>query len=160
MMLALVAVALLSLYFYYKVKYFTLRQPIAGLSPHFLLGNLLQSDILFRRVSLPEACSNWKARFGDIFQFWVGPTRLIAVNNLTDVQHIFSHRHIYDQGDIYVKQFSIVIPHGLISSKGSLFLLRSLSRIFFCHSQVPNTNDMLRWRCLYFVEGKSFRISI
>lgn len=142
MMLALVVLALLSLYFYYKVKYFTLRQPIVGLSPHFFFGNLLQSGILFRRASLPEACSSWKARFGDIFQFWVGPTRLIAVNNLTDVQHIFTHRHIYDQGDIYVKQFSIVIPHGLISSKGSLFFIRALLRMSFSRLQVPNTNGM------------------
>jgi hypothetical protein len=122
----LILVVAVLVYYYLKVKYFTLHGSIPGLAPHFFIGNLVQSGLLFGNTSLPEACSAFKRRFGDIFQFWLSFTRIIVVNDLNDIQYIFTHRHIYDQGDIYVEKFSTVIPHGLISSKGKLFFAKKL----------------------------------
>lgn len=117
-MLYLVLVTVLLVYWYLKTKYYTLRGPLPGMPPQFFLGNLVQSGLLFGSKSLPEAFSTFKQRFGDVFQFWIGPTRVIVVSNINDVQYIFNHRHIYDQGEVYTKQFSIIIPHGYISNTG------------------------------------------
>ena len=133
MILLFVLVILLVGYWYLKVKYFTLRDFLPGLSPQFLVGNLVQSGFLFGHGSFPEAFASFKRRFGDVFQFWMGPSRVIVVNNINDVQYIFTHRHIYDQGDVYTKRFSIVIPHGYISNTGMFIFFR---QILLCHSNV------------------------
>ena len=57
-------------------------------------------------------------RFGDICQVWVGSMRLIIINRLDDVQHIFSHRVIYDQGDIFTEKLKLMNPNGIICLKG------------------------------------------
>jgi hypothetical protein len=118
MFLLLIFVVVTLLILYLKFKYYTLHGPLPGLPPHFLFGNLIQSGQLLHDASLPQVCSAFKARFGDIFQFWFGPTRFIIVSGIGDVQHIFTHRNIYDQGDIYIQQFGIIVPDGLIAVKG------------------------------------------
>ncbi|CAF1131795.1 unnamed protein product [Adineta steineri] len=142
--------------YYLKLKYFTLHGPLPGMPPQFLLGNLAQSGLLFDKASLPEAHIAFKQRYGDIYQFWISSTRLIVVNNLNDIQHIFTHRNIYDQGDIYVQKFSIVIPHGLISSKGAKYKRHAgLTLPLFRRGKIVSNFDLIvdcvdklliRWR--------------
>jgi hypothetical protein len=121
MILLLIFVVVLLTYFYVKFKYFTLRGPIPGLSPYFFFGNLIQAGLL-HGVTTDQAFAAFKHRFGNIFQFWIGPSRVIIINNIGDVQHIFTHRHIYDQGDMFVEKFGIVTFEGLISIKGKFHL--------------------------------------
>jgi hypothetical protein len=118
MFLLLLFVISILLVVYTKIKYFTLRGPLPGLPPHYFFGNIIQSGILSNTVSLHQVYLEFKNRFGDIFQFWFGPWRVIVVSGITDVQHIFSHRQIYDQGDILVDQFSILLHDALICLKG------------------------------------------
>ncbi|CAF2050461.1 unnamed protein product, partial [Rotaria magnacalcarata] len=106
---------------YVKIKYFTLRGPIPGLSPHVFFGNLIQSGMLLHGKSIPEIFTIFKHRYGDIFQFWFGPTRYIVVGNISDVQHIFTHRNIYDQGDFFAQQFATLFPNALVTLKGSAY---------------------------------------
>ena len=40
------------------------------------------------------------------------------MSNITDVQHIFTHRHIYDQGDLAIQTFGVLFPGGLICNRG------------------------------------------
>ncbi|CAF2845745.1 unnamed protein product [Rotaria sp. Silwood2] len=117
-MLFVVILVVTLLLYYIKLKYYTFRGPLPGLPPHFLFGNLIQSGILLGNVSRPDALLAFKARYGDIFQFWAGPTRVIVVSNINDVQHIFTHRHIYDQGDLTIQTFGVLFPDGLICNKG------------------------------------------
>ena len=112
MFLALVLLLLVIYLIYVKRKYFTLHGPIPGSPPLFLLGNLLETGQLLRGVSVSQALTAFKNRFGDIFQIWMGPTRLIVVGNINDVQHIFSHRNIYDQGSVFIERASILFPDG------------------------------------------------
>ncbi|CAF4858903.1 unnamed protein product [Rotaria socialis] len=65
-----------------------------------------------------EIFSEFKSRYGDIFQFWFGPTRYIIVSNANDIQHIFTNRHIYDQGNMFIEQFSTLFPNGYITLTG------------------------------------------
>ena len=105
------------LFFYLKLKYFTLRGPIPGIPPQFFLGNLIQIGIT-RGASRLDVFKDLKKRFGDHFQLWFGSSRYIVVSKIADVQHIFTHRNIYDQGDIFCEQFSIMFPDSLICIKG------------------------------------------
>jgi hypothetical protein len=118
MLFILLVVLLVLLVLYSKVKYFTLRGPLPGLSPHFFFGNLIQSGLLFYDVSLPKAFSTFQKHFGDTYQFWFGPSRMIVVCGIGDVQHIFTNRQIYDQGDIFIQIFSTLFSDGLICLKG------------------------------------------
>ncbi|CAF0803367.1 unnamed protein product [Adineta steineri] len=62
------------------MKYFTLRGPIPGLSPHYFFGNTIQSGLVLKDLSLHEVYRTFKSRFGDVFQFWFGPARVIVVS--------------------------------------------------------------------------------
>jgi len=93
----LILIIVVLLYIYLKFKYFTLHGPIPGLSPEFLFGNMHQTGIISRNESIPNVNLKLKEKFGDIYQFWMGPSRFIAVCNADDVEHILSHRNIYDQ---------------------------------------------------------------
>lgn len=111
-------------YYYFKSVYFTLHGPIPGIPPQFLFGNLIQFGLISRKpVTMPDLALQLKARFGDVFQIWIGSTRLILINSLEDVQHIFSHRHIYDQGDIFTEKMKLLNPNGIICLKGSSILI-------------------------------------
>src|SRR3984957_7159298 len=119
LLLTFAFVALLILYL--KLKYFTLRGPLPGLSPHFLFGNLIQSGYIRGGTCVHQTFLEFQKRFGDIYQFWLGPVRCIIVSSIGDVQHIFTHRNIYDQSDMMIEQFSTIIPEGLLSLKGQLY---------------------------------------
>lgn len=118
MLLILICGVIALLILYYKIKYFTLRGPVPGLSPQFFFGNVIQSGMLLQGKSLAEIFTTFKQRYGDIFQFWFGATRYIVVGNISDVQHIFTHRNIYDQGDFFAEQFSTLFPNALVTLKG------------------------------------------
>ena len=117
MLSSLIVILIVLSIFYVKKKYFTFYGPIPGLKPHFLFGNLLQAGLLYGTTP-SVVLSKFKERYGDIFQFWAGPTRFIIVNNVKDVEHIFTHRHIYDQADIFAEKFSVSYSRSLISTRG------------------------------------------
>ena len=106
MFYVLLIASIVLLYLYVKIRYFTLRGPIPGLSPYTLFGNLIQGLLRFKK------------RFGDVFQFWLGSLHVIIVANINDVQHIFNHRNIYEHGDMFVQRTSVLFPDGLICLRG------------------------------------------
>ena len=118
MLVLLSCILLLVVYAYIKWSRFTLRPDIPGLSPNILVGNLLQTGILTRGKALTDALASLKKSYGDIFQFWMGPVRFIVVNDADDVQHIFNHRNIYDQGDLFVEKVGVLFPDSLLCTTG------------------------------------------
>jgi hypothetical protein len=116
---AIVIIFITLLYYYLKTVYFTLRGPIPGIPPQFFFGNLLYFGLFSRNpTSMPDIMLQLREKFGDIFQVWIGSMHIIVINCLEDAQHIFSHRHIYDQGDIFTEKFKIINPNGIICLKG------------------------------------------
>jgi hypothetical protein len=103
---------------YIKIKYFTLRGPLPGLSPHLFFGNLIQSGLLRGKTSFPQVLLAFKNRFGDVYQFWLGTTHVVVVSGADDVKHIFTHRKIYEHGGILVESVSILIENSLIVLDG------------------------------------------
>lgn len=112
-------------YFYLKQRYFTTDSPLPGIPPQFLFGNLLQTGIIGSGQSMPSVFRELQSKFGDVFQFWLGPTRLVVVSRLEDVQHIFTHRHEYEQAEIFASKMKNIIPNAIICLTGSMnvFLL-------------------------------------
>ena len=120
MFLTLVVIAsfLTVLYIYLKRVYFTLNGPIPGLPPQFLIGNLWQTGFIGKNIPLNVIFSDLKEKFGDIFQFWLGPSRIVLVNCLEDIQHIFSNRHIYEQADLFTEKLSLINPFAILVLTG------------------------------------------
>ena len=83
---------LLTVYIYFKRRYFSLHGSLSGVPPQLLFGNLLQTGVIGRGEPLPNVFRRLQDKFGDVFQFWLGPTRIVVVNRLEDVQYIFAHR--------------------------------------------------------------------
>ena len=118
MLFILIFVLFILLVIFVKIKYFTLRGPIPGRAPQLFVGNLIQFGMLFGDVSLAQALTKSKKEFGDIFQYWIGPARFIAVNNINDIQYIYNHRQIYDHSDFLSKNLSVVFPDSLGTCRG------------------------------------------
>jgi hypothetical protein len=116
--LVVVVLFLTVLYYYIKRVYFTLTGPIPGLPPQFLVGNLLQTGVIGKNIPFNVILLDLKSKFGDIFQYWLGSSRVIVVSRLEDVQHIFSHRHIYEQGDIFINKISLLNPYSILCMRG------------------------------------------
>jgi hypothetical protein len=110
-------IIIILLLLYVKIKYFTLRGPIPGLPPQFLVGNLIQTGFT-RGTSYFEIYSSLRKRFGDVYQIWLGHVRFVVVCNIKDIQHIFTNRNIYDQGVLFIEKLSLIVPDAIIAAKG------------------------------------------
>ncbi|CAF0792014.1 unnamed protein product [Adineta ricciae] len=121
LLLLLLSSLLLLILIYIKIKYFTLRNDLPGLSPHLFFGNLIQVGLLFGTKAASEVYISLKEKFGDIYQYWIGFVRLIVVHDIDDVQYIFTHRSIYDQGQVFIEKFSVLIPESIICNIGAKF---------------------------------------
>lgn len=159
--IALVILALCIVYYYFKSVYFTLRGSVPGIPPQFFFGNLIQLGLIFswKPPSMPDVLINLTKKFGDVYQIWLGPSRLIMINSLEDAQHIFSHRNIYDQGDLFTKNLKILNPKGVICLKGAEFkrhaaftapLFRRGKILIHLNTILDCTDKLLdRWRTHY-----------
>jgi hypothetical protein len=115
----LIIIILITIFFVYiKLKYFTLYGSIPGKTPHFLFGNLLQSGLIYGKY-IGDIAREFQVIYGDIFQFWAGSIRMIFVCNPEDVQHIFTHRHIYEQGNLELDHHQVLFNDALICNIGT-----------------------------------------
>lgn len=117
MLVFLTLICLTVLIVYLKRKYFTISGSIPGKSPHFFFGNLLQTGLISGRY-IGEIAREFQVQYGDTFQFWAGPFRMIFVCNPEDVQHVFTHRQIYEQGDLELEHHRIFFNDALICNIG------------------------------------------
>jgi len=113
--LTIIIIALL--YIYFKRKYFTLYGPIPGKPPQFYFGNALQTGLISGKY-VGDVASQFQAEYGDTYQFFMGSLHFIYVCNPEDVQHIFTHRHIYGKGDTHVRQHRLVFHDAIICTEG------------------------------------------
>ena len=105
---------------YIKLKYFTRHGPIPGQSPQFLFGNILQAGLSPGKY-IGDVAREFQTKYGDLFQFWLGPTRILFVCNPDDVQHIFTHRQIYEQGNLERDHHRLLFNDALICNIGSKY---------------------------------------
>jgi hypothetical protein len=118
MFFLLIIVFITILFVYLKLKYFTLYGPIPGKAPHFLFGNLIHTGQLYGRY-IGDGLAEFQEEYGDTFQVWFGLLHLICVCNPEDVQYVFTHRHIYEQGDLHVNQHRLTFKDAIICNIGA-----------------------------------------
>lgn len=119
MFFLLVLILITIIFVYVKLKFFTLYGPIPGQAPRFLLGNLLEMGQLHGKY-IGEAFQDYQKKYGDTYQVYLGLLHLICICHPDDVQHVFTHRHIYEQGNLHVDQHRLVLNDALICTKGLL----------------------------------------
>ena len=88
-----------------------------NLDDEFFYGNLLQIG-LGEDDSIAHALQKVKERFGDVFQFWMGSSRYIVLSRVEDVEHVFTHRQIYDQSELFTKTLDLLYPDSLVCTTG------------------------------------------
>lgn len=115
--IVLLCVIVLIVIVYHKLKYYKLYGPIPGLEPEFLKGNLRQSGILKGKPA-SIVFVEWQEKYGDVYQFFFGPTRFIILANMKDIEHVFNHRHLYDQAELRLKKDRLFFGDALICNKG------------------------------------------
>ncbi|CAF4292054.1 unnamed protein product, partial [Rotaria sordida] len=139
--LTFVFVCLLVLYV--KYKYFTSHRSIPSLPGHFLFGNLLQTGLL-HGAALPQVYASFKNKLGDIYELKLGFLHGIIVSDIDDVQHIFSHRLIYDQSNWVAEIFNVLVPESLITLKGAKFKRHgSITMPLFRHGKIRSNFDLI-----------------
>ncbi|CAF4996549.1 unnamed protein product, partial [Rotaria sp. Silwood1] len=125
------------------LKYFTFYGPLPGLSPQFLFGNLLQTGLLTGN-SFPQIYTSLKNRFGDIYQVQFGFVHAKVIGNIDDIQHIFTHRNVYDQGDWFVELYGAILPSALITLKGTKYKRHgAVSMSLFRRSRIVSNFDTI-----------------
>ncbi|CAF1064376.1 unnamed protein product [Rotaria sordida] len=126
------------------------------MAPQFLFGNLLQTGVIWRGEPLPNVLRQFQDKFGDVFQFWFGPARMVVVSCLEDVQHIFSHRHIYEQADVFDEKMKSIVPNSIFCLTGSKYKRHTtITHPLFRRGKIVNHLDTIinctdklltRWR--------------
>ncbi|CAF3462225.1 unnamed protein product [Rotaria sp. Silwood1] len=116
--LVTIVVLLTTIYVYFKRAYFTSHDSLPGLSPQLLVGNLAQTGIT-RGKPPAVVFLEWQDKYGDVFKFWFGSMPLIFVCGIQDVQHIFTHRQIYEQGDSRLHKQKLLFHDALLCNIGA-----------------------------------------
>ncbi|CAF1519872.1 unnamed protein product [Rotaria sordida] len=100
---------------------------------------------LIRGRYIGEALKQFQDTFGDTFQIWLGGLlHQICVCNPDDVQHVFTHRHIYEQGDLHVTQHRIVFEDALICNIGPKYKRHAAIILpLFRRGKILNNYDLI-----------------
>ncbi|CAF0823383.1 unnamed protein product [Rotaria sordida] len=69
-----------------------------------------------RGVPPNTATLTMQAEFGDVYQYWIGPLRVIGVCNVEDIQYIFAHRHMYEKSSSHMDRLRVFLPDTLVST--------------------------------------------
>ncbi|CAF1170635.1 unnamed protein product [Rotaria sordida] len=121
LVLIIIVIILVLLYIYSKLKYFTRHHSIPGLSPKFFFDKMRQTGMITENESVANVHLKLKSKFGDVYQFWMGLSRFLTVCGVDDIEYIFTHRDIYDQGDVNINKVSLLFHDALICTKGEKY---------------------------------------
>jgi hypothetical protein len=83
---------------------------------------------LFRGRYIGDALKQFQDEYGDAFQIYLRLLHLICVCNPGDVQYVFTHRHIYEQGDLHINQHRLVFNDALICNMDTFIHKASFRR--------------------------------
>ncbi|CAF4282321.1 unnamed protein product [Rotaria sp. Silwood2] len=145
-LLSSIAILLITIYFYIKWKYFTLRGSAPGLGPEFLFGNLRQLGVIGPNKELIDtyvhACDKLQKKFGDLFQLWMGSNHFYVFCRPEHAAQIYGDRYRFDLAVMRTKTFGLISENFIISLTGSKYkrhakaILPMLKRNKFL-SQIP-----------------------
>ncbi|CAF0776308.1 unnamed protein product [Rotaria sordida] len=121
-LLSLIIVLPITVYYYLKWKYYTLRPGIPGLQPEFIYGNLRPLGIMTSNKevidSYVHSFEKLQKQYGDIFQIWIGSNHYFVFCRPEHAEIIYSERHIFDRADMRPKTFGLIAENFLITLIG------------------------------------------
>ncbi|CAF1417438.1 unnamed protein product [Rotaria sp. Silwood1] len=124
-LLSSITIFIITIYFYIKWKYYTLRGSVPGLKPEFLFGNLRQLDIIASNGeqidTYTHGCDKMQRKFGDIFQFWMGATHLYIFCRPEHAEQIYTDHCRFDRADMRVNTFGLIAENFIISLTSSKY---------------------------------------
>ncbi|CAF5228878.1 unnamed protein product, partial [Rotaria magnacalcarata] len=94
--IVLLSIFILIVYVYSRLNRSNHTEKLPGIKPQWVFGNLYNTGIVSGRVTLPEAITELKEKYGDVFSFWFGPYYSIVLSRIDHVQHVLADRHTYD----------------------------------------------------------------
>ncbi|CAF1617994.1 unnamed protein product, partial [Rotaria sordida] len=117
-----ITILIIAIYFYIKWKYYTLRDSIPGLKPEFLFGNLRQLGIIGPNRELIETyihgCEKMQRKFGDIFQYWIGPHYFYVFCRVEHAEQIYADRSRFDHVEVCLRTVGLIAENFIISFIG------------------------------------------
>ncbi|CAF3694622.1 unnamed protein product [Rotaria sp. Silwood1] len=120
--LSLIIVLSITIYYYLKWKYYTLRPGIPGLEPEFIYRNLRQLGIIASNKQVVDSYihgfEKLQKKYGDIFQIWMGSNRYFVFCRPEHAEIIYSERHIFDRPDMRPRTFGLIAENFLTTLIG------------------------------------------
>ncbi|CAF1039584.1 unnamed protein product [Rotaria sp. Silwood1] len=104
---------------YLKRGYSPSPDDLPGVKPHIIFGNLINSGILTRKSTFHQVLLDYQRRFGDKFQYWFGSYRCLVFCRIEHAQIIFADRHTFEQSPLFVPNFDLLCPNGIIMLTGA-----------------------------------------
>jgi cytochrome P450 len=93
---------------------------------------------------LGEITKQFQDEYGDTFHLWIGLIHLICVCNPDDVQHVFTHRYIYEPGHLHVNQNRIVFNNALLCNTGAKYKRHAAILLpLFRRGKILNNYDLI-----------------
>jgi cytochrome P450 len=153
---------LLGGYWYLKITMFRLKNGIPGIEPTVLLGNVADLG-LNKGKTLHEGHQMMWSKFGDIYQFWLTTTRMVALCTPKAAETVFSDRKLFDSSSNVRESFKLLSPNGLITLVGEPWKrhIKHAGPMFRRHRVVPFTplikrvgeEFVARWRAMFPGKG-------
>lgn len=116
---SLLCLAITLIYFYLKRRFTLLSNGLPDTKPQIFLGNLLNSGLLTGKITLHEVLHNFQRKYGDIFVYWFGPEPCITFCLPEHAQMIFSDRQTFEQSPLFLPNFDLICPSGIVIIAGA-----------------------------------------
>ncbi|CAF4026968.1 unnamed protein product, partial [Rotaria sp. Silwood1] len=71
------------------------------------------------KSTLTQTMLDYQRRFGDKFQFWFGSHRCPTFCQMEHAQTIFSDRYTFEQSPLFVPNFDLLCPNGIVMLNGA-----------------------------------------
>ncbi|CAF0789614.1 unnamed protein product [Rotaria sordida] len=107
------------IYIYFKRQYSSSPNDPPGQKPQIIFGNIFNSGLLTGRKTGPELFTAYQQEYGDVFLFWAGSHKCLVFCLPEHAQTIFSDRHTFDQSPLFIPNFDLLCPNGIITLSGA-----------------------------------------
>ncbi|UJR20344.1 hypothetical protein I4U23_023475 [Adineta vaga] len=110
---------LVASYIYLKRQFSQENNGLPDTKPQILLGNLLNSGVLTGRRTFHEIMHAYQKEYGDKFVYWFGSQPTVVFCLIEHAQTIFSDRQTFEQSPLFLPNFELIAPHGIVTLSGA-----------------------------------------
>ena len=117
----LLVFVIILIYIQLKRRFISLSNGVPGMEPQILMGNLINSGLLFGKIAFHEIMQNHRRRYGDKSVFWFGsrPTFIFCLPE--HAKAIFSDRQRFERSPLFLVNFDIICPANITVLTGERY---------------------------------------